>query len=233
MMSKLINTLFDRMDQWRHLPNYQLERRADIFFSLYLPEVLEAKLCFPVKSELAPEFPIHFGTSHRSYKIDYVAVSEKGDKAILVELKTDGRSRRSKQDDYLAEAQEVGIAGLLDGLLKIFRATSSKQKYFCLLEQLERMKLLSIPMGMREIMNRPFLKGITEASHQVKITTNVQESLIVYVQPNGDGSDIISFHEFSEVIRRHDDPVSQRFASSLHEWASVQAGEHRSNLPME
>ncbi len=44
---KQIDTLFNRMDAWRHLPNYQLERRADLFFSLYLPEVLEAKLGFP------------------------------------------------------------------------------------------------------------------------------------------------------------------------------------------
>lgn len=27
-----ITQLFDRMDDWRHFPNYQLERRADIFF---------------------------------------------------------------------------------------------------------------------------------------------------------------------------------------------------------
>jgi len=45
---KQIDTLFNRMDAWRHFPNYQLERRADIFFALYLPEVLEAKLRFAV-----------------------------------------------------------------------------------------------------------------------------------------------------------------------------------------
>lgn len=39
-----ICALFDRMDNWRHLPSYQLERRADLIFSLYLPEVLVAKL---------------------------------------------------------------------------------------------------------------------------------------------------------------------------------------------
>jgi hypothetical protein len=44
----LIETLFDRMDGWRHLPNYQLERRADLFFSLYLPTAVEAKLGFEV-----------------------------------------------------------------------------------------------------------------------------------------------------------------------------------------
>ncbi|MHC4526174.1 MAG: hypothetical protein ACYSU8_11685 [Planctomycetota bacterium] len=40
----LITTLFERMDGWRHLPNYQLERWADLLFSLYLPAAVEAKL---------------------------------------------------------------------------------------------------------------------------------------------------------------------------------------------
>ena len=35
-----ITAIFDRMDSWRHLPGYQLERRADLLFSLYLPEAL-------------------------------------------------------------------------------------------------------------------------------------------------------------------------------------------------
>lgn len=37
---KYINDLFDNLDTWRHLPAYQLERCADIFFSLYLPDLL-------------------------------------------------------------------------------------------------------------------------------------------------------------------------------------------------
>ena len=31
-----IAAVSDRMDAWRHLPKYQLERRSDLFFSLYL-----------------------------------------------------------------------------------------------------------------------------------------------------------------------------------------------------
>ena len=53
---KQIDALFDRMDSWRHLPNYQLERRADLFFALYLSKALEAKLGFPIRPELVPEF---------------------------------------------------------------------------------------------------------------------------------------------------------------------------------
>jgi len=31
-----INELFDLLDDWRNLPSYQLERRADIFFAIHL-----------------------------------------------------------------------------------------------------------------------------------------------------------------------------------------------------
>ncbi len=228
---KQIDTIFDQLDAWRHFPNYQLERRADIFFSLYLPEVLEAKFGFAILPELAPEFPVRIGTIYpnipidKSYKIDYVAVSAAADKAILVELKTEGRSRRRKQDKYLLAAQGVGLAGLLEGLLDIFRATDAKRKYFCLLRYLESMALLRIPAQMRDIMEGATLQGVTEVSRQVEVTYKSTETLIVYVQPNGDGPEIISFREFADVVSRHDDPVSQRFALSLCEWAEIQAGD--------
>jgi len=232
---KQIDTLFNRMDAWRHLPNYQLERRADIFFALYLPEVLEAKLRFAVGPELAPEFPVRIGTIYpnipidKSYKIDYVALSAAADKAVLVELKTEGLSRRPEQDKYLLAAQKVGLPALLEGLLDIFRATNAKRKYFCLLLHLESMGLLRIPMQMKEIMAGATLQGATDVSRQIEITAKTTESLIVYVQPNGNGPDIISFLEFADVVRRHDDPVSQRFAVSLCEWAEIQAGEKTAN----
>ena len=230
---KQIDMLFDRMDAWRHLPNYQLERRADIFFSLYLPEVLEAKLKFAVQPVLVPEFPVRIGTIYphipidKSYKIDYVALSVAADKAVLVELKTEGMSRRPEQDEYLKAAQKVGLVCLIEGLLDIFRATNAKRKYFCLLEYLERMGLLSIPIQMKEIMMRPNLQGVNELSRKIEITVKSTESLIVYVQPNGDSKDIISFCEFAEIVQRHDDPVSLRFATSLREWAEIKAG-HKS-----
>jgi hypothetical protein len=227
---KQIDTLFDRMDAWRHLPNYQLERRADLFFSLYLPEVLEAKLGFPIAEQIVPEFPVRIGTIYpdipidKSYKIDYVAISDDADKAILVELKTEGLSRRDNQDKYLLASREAGFPALLGGVLDIFRATNSKRKYFALLEHLESMGLLRIPMEMKEIMSHPGLQGATEASRAIEITSSAADSIILYVQPNGTADDIISFEDFRAVVQKHDDPVSKRFAQSLSEWASVQAG---------
>jgi hypothetical protein len=218
------------MDTWRHFPNYQLERRADIFFSLYLPEVLEAKLGFAIRAELAPEFPVRIGTicpnipSDKSYKIDYVALSDNADKVVLLELKTERLSRRPKQDEYLLAAQKVGLFSLLKGLLDIFRATNAKRKYFCLLLHLESMGLLRIPDSMNKIMKKPDLRGVNKASRQINITAKATETLIVYVQSNGNGPNIISFEEFADIVRRYNDPVSQRFAVSLCEWTKIQAG---------
>lgn len=232
---KQIDALFDRMDAWRHLPNYQLERRADLFFSLYLPEVLEAKLGFPVLDQIVPEFPVRIGTIYphkptdKSYKIDYLALSADADKAVLVELKTEELSCRDNQDKYLLASREAGLSALLGGVLDIFRATNSKRKYFCLLEHLENMGLLRIPLQMKEIMSRSSLQGVTEASHQIEITTQVTETEIVYVKPNGNRPDIISFEEFRAVVQKHDDPVSQRFAQSVLVWANTKAGERKTS----
>ncbi len=231
---KHIDALFDRMDAWRHLPSYQLERRADLFFSLYLPEVLETKLGFPVAERVVPEFPVRIGTIYpdipidKSYKIDYVALSACGEKAILVELKTEIRSINQKQNEYLAHASKAGFTALLEGVLKIFRATNSKRKYFALLELLESMGLLRIPGTLKDIMSSSSLQGATEASRDVEIVSNVKECVVVYVKPGICEGNDISFEEFSDVAGRHDDPLSKRFARSLLEWASVEAGHRKS-----
>ncbi len=228
-----IGGLFDRMDTWRHFPNYQLERRADVYFSLYLVEVLEARLGFPLQPGLVPEFPVRIETiypnrlTNASYKVDYLALSVDHTKAVLVELKTDQGSRGSKQDEYLLAAQKAGLRRLLEGLLDIFRATTAKCKYFYLLEHLEGMGLLRIPETMREVMARPNLQGMSAASREIEVQITSPESLIVYVQPNGEGPNVITFQDFAEIVRRHDDNLSQRFAQSLLEWARVEAGAKR------
>jgi hypothetical protein len=229
-MMNPIAELFGRMDAWRHFPNYQLERRADLFFALYLPQVLEAKLGFAIRPELVPEFPVRIGTIYpsipidKSYKIDYVALSAMADKAVFVELKTEGLSRRAEQDAYLVAARDVGLSRLLEGLLDIFRATNAKRKYFCLLEHLEGMGLLRIPAQAKRIMARPNLQGVIEASRDIEVTSHANECLIVYVQPDGTQPDVVSFQDFATIVRRYDDPISQRFAKSLLEWAEVRAG---------
>lgn len=222
--------IFDRMDSWRHLPGYQLERRADLLFSLYLPEALGKKLGRPVVPALIPEFPVRVGTvypetrSNKSFKIDYLALTEDRAAAVFVELKTDARSRRTEQDRYLGAAREAGLARLLEGLLDIFRASSAKRKYFCLLQLAEKLGLLRIPERLRGLVLEKSLTGINQASRDVEITCAAAETRIVYLQPKGSGEDVLNFTEFAETVRAHPDGLSQRFAQSLGEWAMVEPG---------
>lgn len=226
-----IDNLFDRMDAWRRLPSYQLERRADLFFSLYLSEAIEAKFGFPVNNRILPEFPVRIGAiqpgsdSNQSFKIDYLGLSRDGKIAILVELKTEGRSRRDAQDRYLQAARAAGLPALVAGVLEIFRATNASRKYFYLLEYLEGMGLIQIPTQLRDIMSRRTMQGLTAASRYIQVTAKAAKMLVLYIQPSGSDPDILSFEEFRLIVQKHNDPISQRFAQSLAEWASISTGE--------
>ena len=226
----LIASLFDRMDGWRHLPNYQLERRADLFFSLYLPAALEARLGVSIHPLMVPEFPVRIGTIYptietdKSFKVDYVCFSADLERVLFVELKTDGLSRREGQDNYLAAAQKVGFQNLLEGLLKIFQATAAKRKYFNLLDLLGRIGFLTIPEVMYDIVKRESLAGIDRAAEKIEIHCKTNTPEIIYLQPNGNGKEVLSFAEFKKSVERLDDPISRRFAISLDQWASVKAG---------
>ena len=226
----LVDRLFDHLDDWRHLPNYQLERRADVFFSLYLAGVLAAKYCCAIQPIIVPEFPLRIGSitnpenANKSFKVDYFALSEHGDQAFLVELKTDSTSRREKQDWYLRKASEAGLKTLLRGVLDIFAATAAKRKYYHLLLLLEELKLLAIPPFMKELARKDSLVGITEASRGVIVECGEVTPRIVYIQPHGDSENSISFNFFANVVRRHDDELSVRFAKSLDAWAGSRAG---------
>ncbi|OQA03282.1 MAG: hypothetical protein BWY69_00552 [Planctomycetes bacterium ADurb.Bin401] len=225
----MINKVFDRMDLWRHLPNYQLERRADLFFSLYLPEVLKSKLGIEINPVIIPEFPVRIGTIYpnipidKSYKIDYVCFSQDTKKVLFVELKTESMSRREAQDKYLSASCKVGFASLVEGLIKIFKVTSSKRKYFNLLNLLLQAGFIEIPEQMFLKIQKNNLHGINALADRIKILDCPNESEIVYVQPVGTGTDIISFDEFKTIINQYDDPVSKRFAQSLSEWGRTKA----------
>ena len=134
-----IEGVFGLLDRWRHLPAYQLERRADIFFALFLPEVLREfdQTKTEVLHPIIPEFPIKKADGKQSEKADYFALSEDSKLAFIVELKTDMASRRSeegkKQEEFLNQAVKQEMKGLVDGILEICRKTKEKEKYVHLL----------------------------------------------------------------------------------------------------
>ena len=130
-MDQIINKIFDNLDKWRHYPSYQLERRADIFFSVYLAGFLKCEYGKDI-IKIIPEFPvairtIHPGTAHfKSKKIDYLAKTVNNNCVYFIELKTDNKSHNEDQDNYLEFAKEVNIPELLRGLKEIFNKTDYK-----------------------------------------------------------------------------------------------------------
>lgn len=245
----MIKKLFTRMDDWRHLPSYQLERRADLFFSLYLPEVLSKVLSeeYPdidIRQDLIPEFPIRIGTidktkreNNQSKKVDYLALSADGTTAYLIELKTDNASITAGQTETLVSACKKTFTELLEGLLEIFKSDSlnsiRRRKYLYLLNKLGHMKQIYMPDKLKKIMDNKTLYGITKASKDLKVTTKVEQIMPVYIVPSRSVKSykknkikVITFANFRKFIddMNYNDMVSTQFKACLSGWAENEAG---------
>ena len=207
--------VFSLLDGWRHLPSYQLERRADVFFAAYLPEIARQFLNLEPRP-IIPEFPVRLGAvdrkvaGNRSFKIDYLVKAKCGSRVVFVELKTDMKSRREQQDIYLSQARQKGMVALLEGLELIYDATRQRAKYQALFEQLSQAGFLRSPI-----------------SHRLDIIRREYKIEIAYIQPEQDdspGATVITFGEIARLVGRKRDALSQRFAASLETWAEVEAG---------
>ena len=205
-----INKLFDLLDDWRNLPAYQLERRADIFFAIHLDKIIE-KILGEKIDLIIPEFPVRIGElpeqdpdNNQSFKIDYLTYSKKENKIYLIELKTDQRSRRKKQDLYLKHATELKIKGLVTGLIKIYEATNQKLKYENFFDKIENVGWI-----------KRYKKTITNLNIEI-------EPSIIYIQPLNEENEksIISFDDIINALSDSNDLLTKRFIESLEKWKS-------------
>lgn len=222
--------ILDLLDEWRHLPDYQLERRADIFFAIHLAAFLGDRYGITVNPLLVPEFPVHIGTiyphipTNKSFKIDYVVFAEDLSRAWFVELKTDSSSRRDKQNAYLDAAQQVGLPALIDGILQIVAATKAKHKYCCLLRLLECLSLVELPDNLNEALKSHHWASAIDACLPHVVNTSPPIPLeVLFLQPVSTGPEEIGFSELADWLDKRD-RTAQRFAKSLREWATVTAG---------
>lgn len=247
----VIKCLFNNLDNWRHHPKYQLERRVDIFFSLYLKEVLEDKFKgdngFCMANRLIPEFPVRKGTileefkehQHRnmSYNIDYLTASEDSKNIIFVELKTEQKSINEKQNYYLKKAMETDFNLILKGIMELCKATKAKDKYYCLLKELQFLGLISNLNGLDYLMkNVNDSKGFPQQEYKdliddIKITSTVNKKYLYVIQPTKNSGSknkdevVITFNDFIKVVDRYSDEISDRFRKSLEDWCNSNAGD--------
>ena len=232
------------LDRWRHLPAYQLERRADILFALFLPEVLEKRfgisdLC------LIPEFPIKKSLfqkdddTYQSINVDYLAVSADLTRGFLIELKTDMMSIDKEQVCRLKCASRKGIAEIVCGLKSIARSSSVTKspvirgKYYFLLKEIERLGLIRISDvdGFERVMKPGQFKKEIYDGHveQIKNCTKMKLDVLYVIpketQEDGtllDGVCQLYFECIAAQVEGKGS-VGSRFAKSLRNWEK-QAG---------
>lgn len=250
--NEVIANLFKNLDNWRRHPKYQLERRVDIFFSLYLKEVLEDKFKsdngFYIADKLIPEFPVRKGTiledfkdhqhKNMSYNIDYLTTCKDSKNIIFVELKTEQKSINKNQNNCLKETKEIDFIKILEGIKELCKATEAKGKYYCLLKELQSLGLFSNLEGLDNLIadegnNGSFpQKKYKELIDNIKINRKAYKTHLVVIQPNtnyydkplGIGEVIIIFDDFIKTIEKHDDEISRLFKESLKSWADSEAG---------
>lgn len=200
---------FEMMKDWKRLPAYKAEPRIDSLVGHYLPAMLSDLLGEPMTG-IVPELPLHIGTlrpevsSNQSWKVDFLLVGET--RNWLVEFKTDSGSRRTEQDDYLLDAKRVGTAGVLEGIGRIEKATSSqyRHKYAHLLGKLR-------DLGLLDEMNA--WNGRNPAME------------IVYVQPHagkeGTSERVVDFRQMADWLAAKfpDEAFETAFAAALRGWA--------------
>ena len=228
-----LQTIFHHLDRWRHLPAYQLERRADIFFSAYLKGVVEEFTGVQLEEQIIPELPIKRDIvwpdkpSNQSVKVDYTLFSKDRRHVYLVELKTDAASRRDTQDWMYETICRVGLQRILEGIKAITLASKARQKYYHLLASLAELGFLSLPEDLEDYLYPQTRPGLTRRLEQVQVQVKKPAPMIevIYLQPQEtDGIRCIDFETFAEYVSRFDDPVSLQFSAALRRWAATDAG---------
>lgn len=218
-----LSQVFRNLSKWSQLPNYQLERRIDIFFSIYLKELIKDAIGESVEELILPEFPINKVNvcenirKNESYKVDYLAFCKGSNTIYFIELKTNMQSRRTKQDKYLEKSLRLGFEGVMSGLKEIFIATESWLKYFQLFTYLADLTLINLPDDFKKekVQNKNFRKVLVE-----KIVVKKVKMKIIYIQPIKSefcSKDIISidFKSLLEVLSRYSDAISCEFREFL------------------
>ena len=221
--------LFDLLDRSRHLPSYRLEPRADALFGLFLPDALDCHLAprgIAIDRQVIPEFPLGQCDTNLSDKVDFFALSQDREHAFLIELKTDMGSLRDSQEEYLNRAVRRGLAAVLNDIRSMAKAINpqARRKYFHLLKAIAALDLMTLPPELEgKIYDHP--RGVYECIDRIGIPSAVPNIEVIHVLPETvEGMDCIDFETFAGVVENRGQ-MGRRFAISLRNWASVEAGE--------
>jgi hypothetical protein len=230
-----VETIFNNLDDWRKLPAYQLERRADIFFATYLHEVLK-NLKISNDINIIPEFPLSKKAfrenyvHHDSVKMDYLVLDKENHKAIFVELKTDMNSVDYNQYQNMVTASKVKLSQICQWAIEAFpRNIIKRRKYYHLLTKLNELGLIIIPESVKDMIESNDHRGIKNNLKQIYADKDVNNFIIphdiLYILPYLNPPSLpdlkirqqVTFEKFAENISTKDE-LALRFIESLDKW---------------
>ena len=202
-----IEMMLKNLDDWRNLPKYQMERRVDLFFGLFIRQIVAAHTGMQIQSVIIPEFPFkHNETTRHTINFDYVLFSENGKVMYVLELKTDANSVDDDQLNNLHNASEKSLLEIIQGIEIVKSKTKDKNKYAYLLH-----KLKSAFIDSPEIVLM-YLTPTLSDSNRKKVLTVVEER------------HIITFARTAELLEKTGGAVECRFAEFLRKWENAPAG---------
>lgn len=218
-MEDKIEKIFELLTKWYEYPKYQLERRLDIFFSIYLPEILKEKGIYFELKDIFPEFPLK-KENNQSTNVDYAIFENKDDEAnlYLVELKTEMNSISLKQADYYKKAQEKNLIDILGEIIEIKKHSKQWRKYEKLLKDIKERYNIIKPNSKEKEKKREWIVN----DNNPKILNNVK---VIYIVPNNEKDELLKEKNNFEVIyfddiikiieNKYNDRLSKMFCSIL------------------
>ena len=232
-----IEDLFRSLDKWRHFAGYPLETRVDALIGLFLPAILEDHCGVAICPQVIPQFPIKKEGDNQSNKADFFALSKCGERAFLIEIKTDMGSRNQKQDKYLEDASEKSMDCILSDIKELAGnknlAKSNRRKYLHVLYELDEVGLIKIPSTLMGIeWSERDAVGIFDQIGQIGICApSNPKPEVIYIQPKkhcGDRTDIFQYIYFDKVAESVKDQgeLGELLACYLQKWETA-AGERR------
>jgi hypothetical protein len=126
MQHNLLTNVFNILIENKKFPNYQAERRIDIFINYFLEKILREYLGKSIEY-VCPEFPIKKEGSNLSTKLDYLCKSE--DEIIFVELKTDASSLKAEQAEIYLNCNWAKCKLDLQEIIKSVKNKTHLEKY--------------------------------------------------------------------------------------------------------
>ncbi len=245
----LLNALH-KLEEWRHLPAYQLERRVDVFFGLFLREIIEYRFHKP-GGVVIPEFPLHKGNvlgekdskrKNESVKVDFAVFCGNRDKRIfLVELKTDSKSIRGNQLDHMLKASKKGPECVLGGVLEAAIHSPVKPKYGHLLYKLHQIGCITRKydeknkgaINFDQIDMKKASPGLEPTFRDLAVSENWKKAAIelVLIAPSAlqqEKADYSQFHHMTlaDVATAIEDECRSKlvFTNYLRKWEKTKAG---------